>query len=357
MSHVTHIAKQKQILDLRWNILRAIREFFWSEQFLEVETPLILRLPGQEPYLSPMRLTIHDEKNQAYDAYLHTSPEYTLKKMLAAGYTNIFSLCKTFRDYESFGGLHNPEFTMIEWYRANADFYVLMDDVEKLFDYIVKKLETARPPASSLAGEVGRGNWKLKNNSQFLISNFQRVHMRDLWQKYIGVNLDEYLTRETMFELCVKKGYTPKNDEQYEDLFYRIFLNDIEPKLKDLGGVIVHHYPLPMASLSRPSTTDIGYAERMEVYVNGMELANGFSELTDAAEQKKRLEEEQERRKAMGKDDFDIDEDFIEAVGMMPPSAGIALGIDRLVQVFGDCKNIDDVLVLPAAKLFIANGS
>lgn len=326
-NHTTHVLNNKNNLVLRSNIIKGIREFFWSKDFLEVETPLILALPGQEPYLSPMKVEVMDEREKKYQGYLHTSPEYTMKKMLAAGFKDIFSICKCFRNNESFGGTHNPEFTMIEWYRAEADFYKIMDDVEDLFTVL------------------GRNFGKNKE------IKFTRIHMRDLWKKYTEADLDDYLEKEKMFELCVKKGYKPQKDEKYEDLFYRIFLNEIEPKLTE--PTIVHHYPAQMAALAKISDKDRKYAERFEVYVDGMEIANAFSELTDAKEQLKRLKEEQKLRKLAGKDVYDIDMEFIEALRTMPKSAGIALGVDRLIQVLGGCKNIDNVLVLPMSKLFI----
>jgi lysyl-tRNA synthetase class 2 len=325
MDQLLHIQNNKKNLDLRWEILRYIREFFWSRDFTEVETPLLLRLPGQEPYLSPMKMQFHDENGKEYTGFLHTSPEYGMKKMLASGYERIFSLCKTFRDYESLGGTHNPEFTMIEWYRAHSNFLQIMDDVEGLFDFIAKKLKTEQ---------------KIQ---------FERMHMREVWQKFVGVNLDDYLSEDALYDLCVQKGYRPEKNEPFEDLFFRIFLNEIEPRL---GNVIIHHYPKQMAALSKMSETETGYAERFEVYVGGLEIANAFGELTDAKEQKERFEEEYEKRKGLGKDLFEIDMEFIEAVGKMPSSGGIALGVDRLVQVFASCQNIDSVLVLPASKLF-----
>jgi len=325
MDQLLHIQNNKKNLDLRWEILRYIREFFWSRDFTEVETPLLLRLPGQEPYLSPMKMQFHDENGKEYTGFLHTSPEYGMKKMLASGYERIFSLCKTFRDYESLGGTHNPEFTMIEWYRAHSNFLQIMDDVEGLFDFIADKLKTEQ---------------KIQ---------FERMHMREVWQKFVGVNLDDYLSEDALYDLCVQKGYRPEKNEPFEDLFFRIFLNEIEPRL---GNVIIHHYPKQMAALSKMSETETGYAERFEVYVGGLEIANAFGELTDAKEQKERFEEEYEKRKGLGKDLFEIDMEFIEAVGKMPSSGGIALGVDRLVQVFASCQNIDSVLVLPASKLF-----
>lgn len=325
-NHVDHIRNNKNNLVLRSNIIKGIREFFWSKDFLEVETPLILALPGQEPYLSPMKVEVQNERGEKYQGYLHTSPEYTMKKMLSSGFSNIFSICKCFRNNESFGGTHNPEFTMIEWYRAEADFYKIMDDVENLF--------------AGLSHDFGVSKNK----------KFTRIHMRDLWKKYADADLDDYLDKEKMFELCVKKNYKPGKDEKYEDLFYRIFLNEIEPKLVE--PTIVHHYPAQMAALAKISDKDKNYAERFEVYVDGMEIANAFSELTDAKEQLKRLKEEQKLRRLEGKDVYDIDMEFIEALKTMPRSAGIALGVDRLVQVLGGCKNIDNVLGLPMSKMF-----
>src|SRR3989338_1498369 len=317
---INHIQNNFKNLSKRAKILKKLREFFWQQNFLEVETPNIVSLPGQEPYLSPVNFLINDEKGRQYSAYLHTSPEYTMKKMLASGFENIFSICKCFRDKESFGGIHNPEFTMLEWYRVNADFFEIMQDVENLF------------------ASVG----DMKNK-------FQRIHMRDLWQKFAGVNLDDYLEKEKMFSLCLDKGFKPSEDESYEDLFYRIFLNMIEPQLN--GYYIVHHYPAQMAALAKLSD-DERYAERFEVYVNGIEIANAFSELTDAKEQKARLVEERKLREKLGASVYNIDEDFVDAVDILPKCAGIALGVDRLVQVLLGCQNIDNVLVLPASKIF-----
>lgn len=316
------INEKKDNLHKRHEILKKIREFFWSEDFEEVETPILLRVPGQEPYLSPMKLNIHNERGDEFSGYLHTSPEYTMKKMLSAGFGNIFSLCKTFRDFESFGGDHNPEFTMLEWYRVGVDFFSIMDDTEKLLEAVGYE------------------------------KNVERIHMKDIWKKYIDINLDEYLDTKDMRELCRQKGYKPDQNEQYEDLFYRIFLNEIEPKLKDLGAVIIHHYPAQMAALAKLSEKDKRYAERFELYIDGTEIANAFSELTDAHEQKKRLESEKELRKKLGKEVYEIDEEFVAAVGNLPTCSGIALGVDRLVCVVLGFKNIDEILVLPASALF-----
>lgn len=321
MSHVQHIAQNKEVLERRFEIIKNIRSFFSEQDFIEVETPLIVGLPGQEPNLSPIQTTVHDEQGVAHTGYLHTSPEYTMKKMIAAGFSNIFFLGKCFRDKESFGGLHNPEFTMIEWYRTDVDMFSIMDDVESLLIHLGYK-----------GGVV-------------------RMHMNEVWKKYAKVDLREYLDVLSLRELCVNKGYAVTQDETYEELFYRIFLNEIEPKLKDIGAVMIHHYPAQMAALSKLSD-DTGYAQRFELYIDGVEIANAFSELTDSQEQLKRLEEEREERKRQGKRVYAIDSEFIDALKTIPTCAGIALGIDRLVQVLTGCENIDNVLVLPMSKIF-----
>lgn len=330
MNHVQHIAKNKENLFLKFQILRLIREFFWNDGFLEVETPNIVSVPGQEPHLFPVSLDIHDEKGKRYKAYLHTSPEYTMKKMLASGFENIFSICKCFRDHESFGGLHNLEFTMLEWYRAGADFWKIMDDVESLLFFISKKIDAPR---------------------RFSFKGFNRVRMRDLWMECLGVDLDSYLDSRSLAGLCKKLGYEAPDSEKYEDLFYKIFLNKIEPDLKN-QSLIIHHYPAQMAALAKLSEDDPRYAERFEAYVDGIELANAFSELTDSKEQLDRLKKEYDQRLEMGKEVFEIDYQFVSALDSMPECAGIALGVDRTSRMFADCENIDDVLVLPMSKMF-----
>lgn len=338
MSHVHTISQRKAILSARFYILRFVRHFFESKQFLEVETPTILRFPGQEPYLSPMSLCFHNDSGVAFTGYLHTSPEYTMKKLLAAGFPNIVSIGKCFRDGESFGGTHNPEFTMIEWYRRDADFYAIMDDVEALCAFVQKKLR-----AAALLGI---------SNTSIDFGLWNRCSMKELWQETIGIQLDDYLTRESMVQLAQRRGYPVRDDEQYDTAFYYIFFHEIEHHLVGRGNCILHHYPAPMAALSRLSSYYPGYAERFEVYVQGVELGNAFSELTNAREQKNRLTEERELRKQLGKEVFDIDDEFVHAVDALPACSGIAFGFDRLVQILLGCQNIDDVIVLPMSTLF-----
>jgi len=341
MKQVLHIVKNKQKLELRFAVLRLIRKWFEGQGFVEVDAPQIVGFPGQEPNIEPMRLAVHNEKGQAFTGYLHTSPEYAMKKMLAAGFDRIFYLGKCFRDRESFGHNHNPEFTMLEWYRARRDFRAIMKDTESLCRFVAKKLRGARFKLTVDPVNLKKisGAWK-------------RLSMRELWKQFTGVDLNDYLTERALRKLCVQRGFRPAQGEDYEELFYRIFLNEIEPKLGIDQPLIVYNYPARMASLSSLCAKDKRYAERFEVYFAGSELANAFTELTDADEQLARLTSERAVRKKRGMLVYDVDKEFIEALRFgLPKSAGIALGVDRLIMALAGCTNIDDVIVLPMSKL------
>ncbi|MBI4098703.1 MAG: hypothetical protein HY437_01560, partial [Candidatus Magasanikbacteria bacterium] len=201
----------KKYYQKRTEIIRLIREFFWRDGFVETDTPVAVALPGQEPELSPVPVTLHDEKGAPRKFYLQTSPEFAMKKLLAAGFEKIFQVCKCFRDYESFGGLHNPEFTMIEWYRANATYTDIMDDTERLFKYV--------------AGELNVRAVAWNGHEIAITEAWDRKTMRDVWREYVGVDLNEYLEAPSMRELARGRGYAVAEDEPYEDIFYKIFLN------------------------------------------------------------------------------------------------------------------------------------
>ncbi len=320
----------KKIFEEKILITRLIREFFWSEGFVEPETPTALKLPGQEPYLNPVPVVLHGPRGEEYTFRLQTSPEFAMKKLLAAGWNKIFQICKCFRDYEDFGGRHNTEFTMIEWYRAPGDFFQIMDDTEKLFKFVGKKL----------------GKEKIKYNGFIIdfMSDWERITLKELWKKYIGINLDDYLTAEKMRELAKERGYQVAANEAYEDAFYKIFLNEIENKLGTSKPVFIYDYPTQMASLSR-CCEDKRYAERFELYIGGLELANAFGELTNSDEQKARLESDREHRQMMGRPTWPVDPDFIAALQAgIPPAGGIALGVDRMVLLFTEARDLNEVI-------------
>lgn len=335
----------KEIYLKRIAIVKLIREFFWSQDFVETETPLAVRFPGQEPYLNPMPVELFDPRGVKNQFYLHTSPEYSMKKLLAAGFVKIFQITKTFRNGESSGGLHNPEFTMIEWYRAPGTYWEIMEDTQKLFKFVAKKL--------------GVEKLKWKNNEVNILSEWERISMKELWRKFVGVDLDKYLNIEILKYFVQERGYAVAEDDAYENLFFKIFLNEIEPKLGLDKPVFVYNYPAQMCSLSRPCENDARYAERFELYVGGVEVANAFGELTDAKEQKQKLEEDKNHRERLGKATWPVDLDFISALESGIPAgakaglprqssegaaAGIALGVDRMVVLFTGAKDINEVI-------------
>lgn len=322
----------KKIHDDRIIILKAIREFFWSAGFQEMETPLALKFPGQEPYLNPVAVKIEDAGKNVYDFYFRTSPEFALKKLLGAGYEKIFEIGKCFRDGEDIRGTHSPEFTMIEWYRCPGSLEDIMNDTEKLFKKILKKL--------------GKDSLHYNGLQIPALRKWQRSSMKKLFKKYLKVNLDKYLETEPLKKLAEKVGLNVSDGDEYEDIFFKIFLNKIEQKLGIEKPVFVYDYPARMCSLSKLSEGDQRYAERFELYVGGLEVANAFGELLDPIEQKRRLMEDQALRAKLGRETWPVDRDFLAALANIKQkkAGGIALGIDRMVVLCTGAKDINEVI-------------
>lgn len=325
----------------RARVIDATRAFFKVQGFLEVETPLFVRYPGMEPYLEVFQTDWCDSRGARHAGFLTTSPEYAMKKLLAAGVAPIFQICKSFRNREDVSSRHNPEFTILEWYRTQADYVDLMRDCEGLFRSIAQTLD----PASGGSGWRYRGRWI------DFAAPWERLTVRDAFWRYAGVDLARDLLHLT--DVARAKGYRCSADTTWEQAYHQIFLNEIEGRLGRVTPTILLDYPIELAALARPSPADPTLAERFELYVAGIELANAFSELTDSAEQLRRLRAEQQERQMRGKTAYDVDEDFIHALQLgIPPSAGIALGVDRLAMLFADVDSIRQVLWFPADELF-----
>ena len=339
--------KYRRNIERRMKIMEAIRDFFALEGFIEIETPLMVRSPGMEPNLSPFKTELADAAGKKQSAYLVTSPEYSCKKMLGAGMDKIFSLGKVFRNEEPFGAssgtiaTHNPEFTMLEWYRAGEDYQKIMDDTERLVAFcaaaIAKNLQPCLPDRQA--------------TTYNLAMPWTRLSVKEVFAK-IGLNLDQILTRDTMAAAAASRGYAVSPDDTFDDCFFKIFLTAIEPGLGKDEPTILYDYPIQMASLARAKKDDPRYAERFEAYAGGMEICNAFSELTDPEEQQRRFGEEGKERIRLGKDAPPIDEDLLAALGEIKSAAGNALGIDRLVMLLTGAKNIEEVMLFPAAELF-----
>lgn len=325
-------------METRSAIIAAVREFFVLSGFLEVETPIMAAKPGMEPYLDPFRTELLRHDGAKFQGYLMTSPEYAMKKLLAGGLEKIFEITKVFRNGEPWNGSHNPEFTMIEWYRANVDYREIMNDTEELVNFCAEKVLELQ------SGKVAEIDFQVP---------WERLTVAAAFERYCGIDLGKGIDDVAWFREAVRaKGVQVSDDEAFDDVFFKIFLRDIEPKLGQDKPVILCEYPRSMAALARIKADDPRYAERFEAYAGGMELCNAFTELTDPVEQRARLEEERQLRQKLGVHDYGLDEQFIEAVGQMPPAAGIALGLDRLVMLLTGSTSINDVLYFPAGDLF-----
>lgn len=329
-----------QRMKKRSQIVSAVRGFFVSHDFLEVETPTVTALPGMEPHLDPFRTTVADYAGKPYDAYLITSPEYAMKKLLAGGLPRIFEIARCYRNGEPWDGSHNPEFSMLEWYRAEADYTDIMADMEQMVSEVAERV-------------TGAKTIEYQGRSIDLSAPWPRMTVKEAMATHADIDLDHAIDDEAWFRREIEnKGCPTGANDTFDDLFFRIFLRDVEPKLGIDRPLILCEYPRSMAALARMKPGDTRYAERFEAYCGGMELANAFSELNDEPEQRRRLDEERVLRQQLGKHVYGLDEQFLEAVGQMPKSAGIALGIDRLVMLLTNASAIRDVLFFPAGDLF-----
>ena len=319
-----HLSSIKQ----RSEIIKLIREFFHKQGFSETETPLLVKYPGQEPYLTPFETKLVKRNGKKEPYYLITSPEYAMKKLLTAGCEKIFEITRSFRNREEESSTHNPEFTILEWYRAYADYKDIMRDTENLVIFLNKKIN-------------GSNKLRYQGKTYNLGKPWITMTVKEAFRKYAKTDLDA--------ELKNLKTKKPKNEE-LDSWFYGIFMQKIEPELRKLKRpVILRDYPHFQAALARKCPENPLYAERFEVYLAGLELANAFSELTDGREQLARFREEQAIRRNRKEPALPLDFDFIKALNLgMPPSGGIALGVDRLIMLLTDQPTIQQVITFPS---------
>lgn len=329
----------RQTLQQRATIIRAIRDFFTQADFVEVETPQLVPLPSLEPYLEVFSTQLLDQDRQPHQAYLTSSPEYAMKKLLARDSGDIFQICKSYRNAEGVSSRHNPEFTILEWYRTHADYTAIMDDCEALLRFIGARTDRLSLPFRGKIYDLTRP--------------WERLSVPEAFQKYAHLDLETLLDEPSLLAAAEKKGYYVTEESTWEELYNQIFLNEIEPHLGQTCPCILYDYPASQAALSRRKSTDPRLAERFEFYVAGLELGNAFSELTDWQEQRDRLEADRAEKIRLGRTVFDVDQDFIAALRSgIPPTAGIAVGVDRLVMLFMDAPDIQSVLAFPATQLW-----
>ncbi len=298
-----------------WNkYLTHIREFFVKRKFIELRTPTLVPSPGLEPFLDPFKTKLTVGRTTR-TLYLPTSPEFHLKKSLTLGFEKVFEFKECFRNGE-LSATHSPEFLMLEWYRAYEKIDCIVEDVRQLFEEIQKTFKPEAPPEKVMI-----------------------FKMEDLWKDILDFDLKSNSDIKDLASLArdLKVG---EDEKDFDDLFNHIFLEKIEPALKKLNApVIVWHYPPTQAALAR--LTHDGWADRFEIYWRGFEIANAFHELNNYEEQKLRFKKDQKKKKELGKEVVPLDEEFVSALKWgMPPSAGIALGVERLFMALFDLKEI-----------------
>lgn len=334
--------KLREILGLRSRVLMGVRGFFHEKGFLEIDAPALVPLPGMEPHLDPMKVEAGLGEGERAVFYLHTSPEYCMKKLLSAGLDRIYCLGHVFRAGE-ISQTHNPEFTLLEWYRAGEDYTSVMADCEELIIHLADLLGKGR----ELPG--------LSSELLHLEVPWPRITVWEAMKEHAGVDLQQVRDHDQFIAVARLKGYREVDSTwPWEDVFYRIFLQEVEPNLPKNKPFFLVDYPLEMASLARKKPGVARWAERFELYAGGLELANGFSELTDPLEQEKRLWAERGQRQEMGKETFPVDYSFLEALRLgMPPAAGVALGVERLIMLLSGATEIREVLPFPMEDLLL----
>lgn len=326
---------------IREKVIKAIRQFLDTKGFHEIETPILISHPPAESYLDVFETTLLDRQRAPTKAYLSTSPEVPLKKLMAAGLGNCYSLTKSYRNMETQGNLHNPEFTILEFYRVGSTYRDIMKDIEELMVFIVRTLMYD----SLMLTYQGR--------SIDLTPPWERLSVAQAFEKYAHINFEEFLDNKKARRIAQEKGYSAEDTTTWEQIYNQIFLNEIEQHLGQGRPTLLYDFPASIAALSKKKKSDPRFAERFEFYIAGLELGDCYSELTDWKEQEERFKRELGEIKRLGKTSYEYDHDFIEALKVgLPECSGIAVGVDRLIMLFADVTDIADTLFFPAGELF-----
>jgi lysyl-tRNA synthetase class 2 len=298
--------------------------------YVEVETPFAVRSPGEEVYLRAFSTVREYPDGRLESLWLHTSPELAMKRLLVGGSGPIFQIARVWRNGEG-SDLHAPEFTLLEWYRPGATMTDLMDETEAFIRAVLPPVVTCRGVRAAL-------------------DRFDRITVADAFERYTGA--DVLATADDVGALARASGARLRPNESWDDLFFRLLLERIEPMIGRERPTFLTHWPTVQAALARRSPVDPRVAERFELYLCGVELANAFVELTDPAEQRARFEADRTKRHALLGPDWPIDEDFLAALALgMPPAGGVALGFDRLAMVASGADRIGQVMWLPPTDL------
>lgn len=311
-----------ETLQTRMKVIKAVRQFFDEQGFWEVDTPTLQTMPCADMHIHGFQTEYFGrDLKRRRDYYLHTSPEFEMKKLLVAGLPKLYQICKVFRNGED-TRLHSPEFTMLEWYRVGADYQDIMRECERLIN--------------ATAEAAGIPEYQ---------TPFERLSVAEAFERYAAIDLTVCLDDLEKFKAeAQKQNIRTIDNDAWDDVFHAIMSEKIEPKCGASGPAFLYDYPASMACLSKKAS-DPRFAERFELYIGGVELANAFTELTDAAEQRARFEAEMAAKQAHYGFSYPLDEDFLAALEYgMPEAGGIALGLDRLIMILTGAENIEDVL-------------
>ena len=324
----------------RGRIQAAIRRWLAERDFLEVDPAALQTSPGNEAHLHGFETTALGHDGQGRRMFLHTSPEFAMKKLLAAGETRIASFAHVWRNRER-GPRHSPEFTMLEWYRVGQDYTVLMQDCA---DFL-----------ALAAREAGTTELRWRNATCDPFATPDRLSVAEAFARYAGIDLLATLGPDgtpdagALASQMAARGLRFAPDDTWSDMLSRVLVEKVEPHLGHGRPTILDRYPAAEAALARRCPDDPRVAERFELYACGVELANGFGELTDPAEQRRRFEAEMDEKQRVYGERYPLDEDFLAALALMPPASGIALGFDRLVMLATHAPSIDHVIWTPVA--------
>jgi lysyl-tRNA synthetase class 2 len=331
-------ADVKPFLAARGAITKAIRAWFEEQGFAEVETGILQVSPGNETHLHAPRTELNHADGTRATRYLRTSPEFACKKLLAAGEAKIFEFARVFRDRER-GDLHLPEFTMLEWYRADAAYDTVMADCVVIIAHAAQ------------ATGIGQFSFRGKHADPF--AEPELLTVAAAFERFAGIDLlatiaDNEGDRAKLASVA-KERVRISEDDTWSDIFSKVLVEHVEPKLGQGRLTILFEYPVPEAALARAKASDPRVAERFEIYACGVELANGFGELTDAGEQRRRFMSAMDEKQRRYGERYPLDEDFLAAVAQMPQASGVALGFDRLVMLASGALRIDQVVWTPPA--------
>jgi lysyl-tRNA synthetase class 2 len=328
-------ADRRPFLMARTRVAAALRQFFAARDFVEVETTALVPSPGNETHLHAFAADLVTPAGTGTRLYLRTSPEFACKKLLAGGERRIVEFARSFRNRER-GALHHPEFTLIEWYRAHEPYEMLMEDCAAIL--------------ALAARATGAARFSFRDCAIDPFAAPERLTVADAFARDAGIDLMAMLRPADPARFAAAAaaaGVRTAADDTWGDIFSRVLAERIEPRLGRERATILYEYPAVQSPLARPKESDPRLAERFELFACGVELANGFGELTDAAEQRRRLEEQMAEKERIYGERYPIDEDFLAALAVMPPASGIALGFDRLVMLATGARRIEQVLWTP----------